>query len=83
MKRYGQRMNQLLKFDETTSKQQLGTIQDYQPHIAEFKAFIEIISNELERIHVPARILYGGNDDAFIKIVPIIFLIILIVITKI
>ena len=65
MERYGQRMNQLLKFDETTSQQQLGTIQDYQPHIAEFKAFIEIISNELERIQVPARILYGGNDDAF------------------
>ena len=43
MERYGQRMNQLLKFDETTSQQQLGTIQDYQPHIAEFKAFIEII----------------------------------------
>ena len=53
MERYGQRMNQLLKFDEITSQQQLGTIQDYQPHIAEFKAFIEIISNELERIHVP------------------------------
>ena len=31
MERYG-RMNQLLKFDETTSQQQLGTIQDYQPH---------------------------------------------------
>lgn len=65
MERYGQRMNQLLKFDEATSKQQLATIQDYQPHITEFKAFITIISNELERIHVPARILYGGSDDDF------------------
>ena len=58
MERYGQRMNQLLKFDETTSQQQLGTIQDYQPHIAEFKAFIEIISNELERIHVPSHFVW-------------------------
>lgn len=65
MERYGQRMNQLLKFDEVTSKQQLETIQCYQPYITEFKAFIATISNELERIHAPARILYGGNDDAF------------------
>ena len=83
MERYGQRMNQLLKFDETTSQQQLGTIQDYQPHIAEFKAFIEIISNELERIHVPLVFCMVVMMMPFIKIVPIIFLIILIVITKI
>ena len=58
-------MNKLLIFYEASSNQKVAKIQDYQPHITEFKAFITIISNELERIHVPARILYGGSDDDF------------------
>ncbi|PNZ67466.1 alpha/beta fold hydrolase [Staphylococcus croceilyticus] len=63
MERYGQRMNELLNFDDETSQQQLESIQAYQPHITTFKNFIVGITENLSDIETPARILYGGKDE--------------------
>lgn len=60
---YGRRMNQILNFDDAQSSSQLENIQAYEKQIEIFKNIIDDIMSHLDRITIPAKVMYGEQDD--------------------
>lgn len=60
---YGRRMNQILNFDDAESFDQLENIQKYNKQIEVFQNAIDDIMSHLDRITIPAKVMYGEQDD--------------------
>ncbi|MEJ7174639.1 alpha/beta fold hydrolase [Staphylococcus caprae] len=63
IEKYGQRMNQILNFDDEEQLKQMNTIHDYNHQIELFQKVIEDIMTHLKDVKVPSKMMYGEQDD--------------------
>lgn len=74
MSQYGERLNQILKLSDAEAKKEFSTIDHYDSQLKHFTQFIDDLIQQLDKITVPARILYGEKDDAsYQKSAPFIY----------